>query len=53
MKDDRIREEMIAPCLYGSLLLVAGILALYLPETNKQPLPVTIQEAVAARELER
>lgn len=38
---------MIAPCLYGSLLLVAGLLALYLPETNNKPLPVTIEQAIA------
>ena len=45
-KDDSIREEMIAPCLYGALLVVAGVLALSMPETNNRPLPVTIKEAV-------
>ena len=46
VKDDSIRAEMIAPCLYGALLVVAGVLALSLPETNNLPLPVTIKEAV-------
>ena len=44
VKNESIRAEMIAPCLYGSILLVAGVLALLLPETNNLPLPVTIKE---------
>ena len=44
--DKSIRVEMIAPLLYGSMLVVDALLAFYLPETNNKQLPLTIEEAI-------
>ncbi|XP_067936074.1 organic cation transporter protein-like [Watersipora subatra] len=38
--------DIAVPIVYGSLMLIAGLAAIYAPETKNKPLPVTIEEAV-------
>lgn len=47
IKDPNIRGAIIAPAVYGALLLISSLCSLYLPETNNRSLPVTVEEATA------
>lgn len=46
LTNPNINVTVISPYTYGALLVVSGLLAVYLPETNNRPLPVTINDAI-------
>lgn len=48
MKDPTINTSAMVTFIYGSMLIVSALTALYLPETANKPLPVTVAQAVSA-----
>lgn len=47
VKNPSIRVGMVAPIVYGTLLLISGATAIYLPETNNAALPVNLKDATS------
>ncbi|KAF6027810.1 hypothetical protein EB796_013878 [Bugula neritina] len=47
-----IRKNMISPSVYGVLLIVSGLLAIYLPETNNKALPVSLDSEIRTQKNE-
>jgi len=41
-----VNISVASPFTYGSLFVISGLSALYLPETSDRPLPVTISDAI-------
>ena len=37
-------SEIIAPSIYGGLLIIATLLSTFLPETSNKALPVSLEE---------
>ncbi|XP_067935238.1 organic cation transporter 1-like [Watersipora subatra] len=47
IKNPNISGTIIAPAVYGALLILSSFLSAFLPETNNKPLPVDMKEASA------